>query len=81
VRGPHPLRTKPRACATCPCTATPEPGVMRDRRAGLRPAALLPNGASPQPDEPCRGGWAWLTGLRSATDGDSVRPVIDRLWR
>jgi hypothetical protein len=38
------------------------------------------NGASPQPDEPW-GGWAWLIGLRSATDGDTLCPVMGRLWR
>jgi len=24
---------------------------------------------------------AWLIGLRSATDGDTLCPVMDRLWR
>ena len=37
------------------------------------------NGAPPQPDESCGGGWAWVGRLRSAGDGVRGLPCCDRL--
>jgi len=52
-------------------------GIKRDTTMCLP----MSNGAPPQPDEPCLMADAWLIGLRPATDGDTLCPVMDRLWR